>query len=83
LYDFLRNSLVALLDDSENSWISDGLPSSSRRRRRGEGRGEGGEWHQLNLRIESIQKIGLNRAMAKLVAGADNELGGSAPHRCR
>ena len=24
--------------DSENSWISDGLPSSSRRRRRGEGR---------------------------------------------
>jgi len=30
--------------DSENFWISDGLPSSSRRRRRGEGRGEGGEW---------------------------------------
>ena len=29
--------------DSENSWISDGLPSSSRRRRRGKGRGEGGE----------------------------------------
>jgi len=25
--------------DSENSWISGGLPSSSRRRRRGEGRG--------------------------------------------
>jgi len=24
--------------DSENSWISDGLPSSSRRRRRGGGR---------------------------------------------
>ena len=24
--------------DSENSWISDGLPSSSRRRRRGDGR---------------------------------------------
>jgi len=24
--------------DSENSWISDGLPSSSRRRRRGHGR---------------------------------------------
>jgi len=32
--------------DSENSWISDGLPSSSRRRRRGEGRGEGGEWRE-------------------------------------
>jgi len=28
--------------DSENSWISDGLPSSSRRRRRGTGRWEGG-----------------------------------------
>ena len=27
--------------DSKNSWISDGLPSSSRRRRRGEGRGKG------------------------------------------
>jgi hypothetical protein len=26
--------------DSENSWISDGLPSSSRRRRRGDGRWE-------------------------------------------
>jgi len=29
--------------NSENSWISDGLPSSSRRRRRGEERGESGE----------------------------------------
>jgi len=27
--------------DSENFWISDGLPSSSRRKRRGDGRGEG------------------------------------------
>jgi len=32
--------------DSENSWISDGLPSSSRRRRRGNGREEGGEWKE-------------------------------------
>jgi len=32
--------------DSENSWISDGLPNSSRRRRRGDGRGEGGEWRE-------------------------------------
>jgi hypothetical protein len=32
--------------DSENSWISDGLPSSSRRRRRGDGRGEVGEWRE-------------------------------------
>jgi len=27
--------------DGENSWISDGLPSSSRKRRTGNGRGEG------------------------------------------
>jgi len=33
--------------DSGNSWISDGLPSgSSRRRKRGDGRGEGGEWRE-------------------------------------
>jgi len=32
--------------DSENSWISDGLPSSSRRRRRGDRRWEGGEWRE-------------------------------------
>ena len=32
--------------DSENSWISDGLPSSSRRRRRGDGRWEVGEWRE-------------------------------------
>jgi len=30
--------------DSENSWISDGLLNSSKRRRRGEWRGEGREW---------------------------------------
>jgi len=33
-------------DDYENSWISDGLPSSSRRRRRGGGRWEVGEWRE-------------------------------------
>ena len=32
--------------DIENSWISDGLPSNSRRRRRGDWRGEGGEWRE-------------------------------------
>ena len=32
--------------DSENSWISDGLPSSSIRRRRGGGRWEVGEWRE-------------------------------------
>jgi len=30
----------------KKSWISDGLPSSSRRRRRGGVRGEGGEWRE-------------------------------------
>jgi len=33
--------------DSENSWISDGLPSSSRRRRRG-----GGRWEVGGGRVE-------------------------------
>jgi len=37
--------LVFLRVDSENSWMSDGLPSSSRRRR-SDGRGEGGEWRE-------------------------------------
>jgi len=32
--------------DSENSWISEGLHSSSRRRRRGGGRWEVGEWRE-------------------------------------
>jgi len=32
--------------DSENSWISDGLPSSSRRKRRGGGRWEVEEWRE-------------------------------------
>ena len=32
--------------DSENSWISDGLPRSSRRRRSGGGRWEVGEWRE-------------------------------------
>jgi len=32
--------------DSKNSWVSDGLPSSSRRRRKGDGKGEEGEWRE-------------------------------------
>jgi len=44
----IRQPLIGGKDDydSENSWISDGLPSSSRRRRRGDGREEGGEWRE-------------------------------------
>jgi len=45
--------------DSENSWISDGLPSSSRRRRRGGGRWEGGinRDHFARELIECSQRI--------------------------
>ena len=49
-------------DDSENSWISDGLPSSSRRRRRGEGRGKGGEWRgkwsavEVDVEVDGAKK---------------------------
>jgi len=32
--------------DSKKPWISDGLPSTSRRRRRGDGKGEGGDWRE-------------------------------------
>jgi len=32
--------------DGENSWISDGLTSSIRKRRSGEGKGEGGDWRE-------------------------------------
>jgi len=44
----IRQPPIGGKDDynSENSWISDGLPSSSRRRRKGDGRGEGGEWRE-------------------------------------
>jgi len=44
----IRQPPIGGKDDyhSENSWISDGLPSSSRRRRRSKGRGEGGEWRK-------------------------------------
>jgi len=47
--------------DSENSWISDGLPSSSRRRRRVEMRGEGGESREkwsasgVNVAVDSAK----------------------------
>jgi len=46
----IRQSPIGEKDDydSENSraWISDGLPSSSRRRRKGDGRWEVGEWRE-------------------------------------
>ena len=44
----IRQPPIGEKDDyySKNLWISDELPSSSRRRRRGEMRGEGGEWSE-------------------------------------
>ena len=43
--------------DSENSWISDGLPSSSRRSRRGDGRWEVGEWKEVKCKRDRFQAI--------------------------
>jgi len=43
--------------NSENSWISDGLPSSSRRRKRGKGRGEGGEWREKGSAMEVYVEV--------------------------
>ena len=47
-----KATALAARPDSENSWISDGLPSSSRRRRRGEGRREGGGWREKGSTME-------------------------------
>jgi len=53
--------------DSENSWISDGLPSSSRRRRR-----EGGRW-EMEERSEVpailLQVITRNNFLVALIEG--------------
>jgi len=38
----LNQSIISFDYDSQNSWISEGLPSSSRRRSTGKGRGERG-----------------------------------------
>ena len=63
----MRQSPIGEKDDydSENSWISDGLPSSSRRRRRGDGggRGESGERSEVHAR-SSLGVGDLERAVA-------------------
>jgi len=59
----IRQPPIGEKDDcnSENSWISDGLLSSSRRSRRGEGRREGGEWREkwsasgVNVAVDSAK----------------------------
>jgi len=43
--------------DSENSWISDVLPSSSRRRRRDDGRWERGEWREKRSVCEVVVDV--------------------------
>jgi len=45
--------------DSENSWISDGLPSSSRRRRRGDGRWKVWECSKQVLLADATQQTSI------------------------
>jgi len=61
----IRQPPIGDKDDyhSENSWISDGLPSSSRRRR-GDIRGEGGEWREK--RNASRVDIGVDSAKSEI-----------------
>jgi len=57
--------------DSENSWISDGLPSSSsRKRRRGEGRGEGGVWREKWSASEVDVELTVPKARSRSREGA-------------
>ena len=60
--------------DSENSWISDGLPSSSRRRRRGDGRGEGesGERSKMQARSSLTSTATKARSRSREVATLDD-----------
>ena len=55
--------------DSENSWISDGLPSSSRRSRRGDGRWEVGEWKEVKCKRDRFQAILKKLGLAPFVDG--------------
>jgi len=50
--------------DSEYSWISDGFSSSSTRKRRGEVRGEGGEWRE-NWSASGVD-VGVDRAKSEI-----------------
>jgi len=69
----LQHSLLGEHDDydSENSGILEGLPSSSSKRRRGKGRGEGGK--QLTFYSESLTFItlkDLSPMLPKSIMGA-------------
>ena len=57
--------------DSENSWISDGLPSSSRRRRRDDGRGVSGERSEVQARSSLTSTAPTARSRSREVATRD------------
>jgi len=57
--------------DSENSWISDGLPSSTRRRRRGGGRWESGERNEVQARSMLTSTAPKARSRSGAVATLD------------
>jgi len=59
--------------DSENSWISRGLPSNSRRRRRGDGRGElgSGERSEVQARLTLTSTAPTVRSSLREVATLD------------
>ena len=63
--------------DSTNSWISGGLPNSSRRRRKGEGRWEGGELRiqrRIWCNLEKIRPINHWITASEHTADMDSEL---------
>jgi len=70
---FLRQPPIGEKDDydSENSWISDGLPSSSRRRRRGNGRWEGGEWREKWSACEAFSDVNCAKSEIKVKRSCD------------
>jgi len=62
--------------DSENSWTSDELPSSSRRRRRGdsvEGIWEGGEWRAKISAVEVDVEVDGAKSEIKVERRHDHE----------
>jgi len=67
--------------DSENSWISEGLPSSSRRRTRGEGRGEGGGGREkVSVLLCFIKPILGSPGVSSCQQTSKNNLGWPDPH---
>ena len=59
--------------DSENSWISDGLPSTSKRRRRGDGRGGEREWREKRSASEVDVDVDGAKSEIKVERSCDPE----------